>query len=252
MTMGIESGHEECGTRCWRALPAVESDDGVPAVESDGRVPAVESDDGVPAAESDGRAPAVEPGDGARFRILFVCTGNICRSPLAERMTRAALGPCPAVQVISAGTQAEPGLEMAEGARRVLARLGGDPAGFGSRPLTPELVAAADLVLTATCEHRARAVDLHLAAAGRVFTIAEFGALAEAVPPAGVPGHPDPALRARALVGQARALRGLVRVARPDIADPYGGSWLAYRAAGRRITRSLAVPLRLLRHPPAS
>ncbi|GAA2895367.1 protein-tyrosine-phosphatase [Streptosporangium fragile] len=217
MIAECEAGHESCGARCWRE-PGV----------------------------------GAEPRDGARFRILFVCTGNICRSPLAERLTRAALGPCPAVQVISAGTHADPGLEMAERARRTLVRLGGDPTGFGSRPLTSELVAAADLVLGATREHRAQAVARHLAAAARTFTIAEFGALAGAVPPADVLRHTDPARRARALVDEARALRGLVRVDQPDIADPYGGSWLAYRAAGRRIARSLAAPLRLLTHPPVS
>ncbi|MEU4405106.1 hypothetical protein AB0F88_11310 [Streptosporangium sp. NPDC023963] len=210
---GAPAGHEGCGRRCWRDV-----------------------------------REAWEPREGARFRILFVCTGNICRSPLAERLTRAALGPCPAVQVSSAGTHAQSGMEMAGHARRTLVRLGGDPAGFGSRLLVPKLVAEADLVLTATGRHRAHAVALHLAAAGRAFTIAEFGTLVRAVPPGKVTRHRDPAHRARALVDEARALRGLVRVDELDIADPYGGSRLAYRAAGRTIARALAVPLGLLTH----
>ncbi|MEU8384745.1 hypothetical protein [Streptosporangium sp. NPDC048865] len=210
------SGHECCGPRCWRDVR---------------------------------RAPA--PREGVRFRILFVCTGNICRSPLAERLTRSALGPCPAVRVTSAGTHAEPGREMTGRARRVLVRLGGDPADFGSRLLVPELVADADLILTATREHRAESVAMHLAAAARAFTIAEFGTLVRAVPPEAIIRHRDPVRRARALVDEARALRGLVRADRLDIADPYGRSRLAYRAAGRSIARSLAVPLRLLTHSPA-
>ena len=186
------------------------------------------------------------PGDDTGFHILFVCTGNICRSPLAERLARSALGSCPAFQVTSAGTHAEQGRAMTEHARRVLVRLGGDPGGFVSRRLTPELVAAADLVLTATAQHRAEAVAGHLPAATRAFTIAEFGALARAVPAERIAGHRDPVRRARALVAEARALRGLVRVDRPDIPDPYRRSRWAYRAAGREIARSLAVPLRLL------
>lgn len=213
----VPAGHEGCGQRCWRDVREVG-----------------------------------EPRDGARFRVLFVCTGNVCRSPLAERLTRSALGPCPAVQVTSAGTRAEPGREMTERARRVLVRLGGDPTGFGSRPLVPGLVAAADLVLTATREHRAESVAMHLPAVTRAFTIAEFGTLVRAVPPEEITRHRDPVRRARALVDEARALRGLVRVDQFDIADPHGRSRLAHRAAGRGIARSLAVPLRLLTHPPAS
>ncbi|MFF3442989.1 hypothetical protein [Streptosporangium sp. NPDC002721] len=189
------------------------------------------------------------PREGVRFRILFVCTGNICRSPLAERLTRSALGPCPALQVTSAGTHARPGLEMDRHAVRTLVRLGGDPEGFGSRLLVPALVAEADLVLTAASRHRAHSVALHLAAATRTFTIAEFGTLARAVPPERVIRHRDPVCRARALVDEARALRGLVRVDEPDIADPYRGSRRAYRAAGRSIAGALDVAFRLLTHP---
>ncbi|MBB6351294.1 arsenate reductase/protein-tyrosine-phosphatase family protein [Nonomuraea muscovyensis] len=187
-----------------------------------------------------------EPG----FRILFVCTGNICRSPLAERLTRSALGP--PFQVSSAGTRARPGMEMTERARRVLLGLGGDPGGFASRPLTGELVAAADLVLTATVAHRAEAVAMHLPAAGRTFTIAEFGALSQEVPAGPLVAQRDPVRRARTLVEQVRELRGLVHVDQPDIPDPFGGSRWAYRTAGRRIAQALAAPLRLLTQPPAS
>ncbi|WTP05909.1 hypothetical protein OHB01_34090 [Microbispora hainanensis] len=184
-------------------------------------------------------------GPGAGFRILFVCTGNICRSPLAERLTRAALGPGSPITVSSAGTHALPGRSMDEGARRELIRLGGDSEGFASRPLTSETVVAADLVLTASSEHRSHAVALHPRAAARTFTIAEFGALARAVPADEVLRHADPVRRAHALVAEARALRGLVRVEQPDIADPYRGSRRAYRAAARRIVESLAAPVAL-------
>lgn len=188
---------------------------------------------------------------GAGFRILFVCTGNICRSAMAERLTLAALGPKSPIRVSSAGTRARPGLPMAERASTALLRLGGDPGGFASRPLTAEEVAGADLVLAASAEHRAAAVAFHPAAAARAFTIVEFGALARAVPAGRVLGHGDSARRARALLEEAGALRGLVRVERPDIDDPYGGPRRAYREAARRIADALDVPIRLLRHAPA-
>ncbi|MFC0863445.1 hypothetical protein ACFHYQ_14185 [Sphaerimonospora cavernae] len=185
------------------------------------------------------------------FHILFVCTGNICRSALAERLARSALGPGSPLSVISAGTRAAPGRPMAERARRELARLGGDAAGFSSRPLTAELVTTADLVLAASSEHRAAVVTMHPLAAARTFTIAEFGALARAVPAENIARHREPVRRAHTLVTETRALRGLVRVDQPDIADPYGGSRRDFRDAARRIAESLATPLRLLKHPPA-
>ncbi|OPG12462.1 hypothetical protein B1L11_14530 [Microbispora sp. GKU 823] len=179
---------------------------------------------------------------------MFVCTGNICRSAMAERLALAALGPDSPILVGSAGTHARPGLPMAERACGVLLRLGGDPEGFASRPLTAEAVAGADLVLAASSEHRAAAVALHPVAAARAFTIVEFGALARAVPAETVLSNGHPACRARALLEEAHALRGLVRVDQPDIADPYGGPRRAYREAARRIADALAVPLRLLGH----
>ncbi|MEV4327371.1 hypothetical protein ACIBI0_23350 [Microbispora rosea] len=191
------------------------------------------------------------PEGSGTFRVLFVCTGNICRSAMAERLTLAALGPDSPILVGSAGTHARTGWPMAERAREVLLRLGGDPEGFASRTLTAEAVARADLVLAASSEHRAAAVALHPHAAARAFTIAEFGALAHAVPPGRVLGHGDPVRRARALLEEAGALRGLVRVKRPDIADPYGGPRRAYREAARRIADALAVPIRLLTHTSA-
>jgi protein-tyrosine phosphatase len=184
------------------------------------------------------------------FHILFVCTGNICRSPLAERLARSALGP--SFQVTSAGTHAEPGLGMNEYTRRTLLRLGGDPSGFVSRPLTTEVVAAADLVLTATSAHRAESVAMHLPAAGRTFTLVEFGTLTRAVAPTAITCHHDAVRRAHALVDEVRMLRGLVPVNRPDILDPIGGSRWHHRVAGRRIARSLAVPLQFLTQPPVS
>ncbi|WP_182880731.1 low molecular weight phosphatase family protein [Microbispora sp. H10949] len=192
------------------------------------------------------------PPEGAEtFRILFVCTGNICRSAMAERLTLAALGPGSPILVGSAGTHARPGLPMAERACGALLRLGGDPGGFASRPLTAAAVAGADLVLAASSEHRAAAVALHPVAAARAFTIVEFGVLARAVPAGRVPGHEGPVRRARALLEETGALRGLVRVERPDIADPYGGPRRAYRDAARRIADALAAPIRLLTHATA-
>ncbi|MFC4590310.1 arsenate reductase/protein-tyrosine-phosphatase family protein [Sphaerisporangium corydalis] len=180
------------------------------------------------------------------FRLLFVCTGNMCRSPIAERLMVAALGGGSRIVVESAGTAAMPGSRMTPEAVRVLAEKGAGPGGFTARRLTSQLVGEADLVLAATREHRARVVSLYPPAAVRVFTIVEFGTLAEAVRPGRVTRYTDPVERARGLLAEVHMLRGLVRVDQPDVADPYGCSMRAYRISARRISGALAAPLDLL------
>ncbi|WP_347592668.1 hypothetical protein [Acrocarpospora sp. B8E8] len=180
------------------------------------------------------------------FRVLFVCTGNICRSPIAECLTRAALAAVSGVEVGSAGTRTVAGVPISAGAREVLRRMGAEVGEFVSRPLESEMVVEADLVLTATRRHRAEVVTRVPASVGRVFTIAEFGALVRAVPEGLVVRFLEAEERGRALLAEATARRGMVRVAEPDVVDPIGRSGRVYRAVGRRIAAELSVPLRLL------
>src|SRR4051795_5389163 len=70
---------------------------------------------------------------GVSFVVLFVCTGNICRSPIAERLLAARL-PDPSIRAASAGTRAMVGYGIDQTAAHVLRRLGGEPDGHGARP----------------------------------------------------------------------------------------------------------------------
>ena len=94
-------------------------------------------------------------GAGEAFRILFVCTGNTCRSPLAEALARQALDRrgWRHVQVRSAGVAALPGGPASEGSLRVAARHGLDLAAHRSSPVSQELVHWADLILTMSLRH---------------------------------------------------------------------------------------------------
>ncbi|MBB6472954.1 low molecular weight phosphatase family protein [Sphaerisporangium rubeum] len=184
------------------------------------------------------------------FRVLFVCSANLCRSPAAERIAGAALAGHPAIVAESAGTHAVPGGRLPAKAVRALEKAG--VAGAGERVprlLTTELIEEADLVLAAALTHRAWIVSACPAAAHRVFTVAEFGALAAAVPPALVTAYDDPVRRAHALLAEARDLRGVIPVDRPDIGDPYGGPPRAYRAAVRAVRQALEVPLSMVTGP---
>lgn len=158
------------------------------------------------------------------MRILFVCTGNVCRSPLAERLLRAGLADRAGddgVEVTSAGTRALVGEPMTAETADLVARHGGDPAGHRARQLTADLLAEADLVLALTREHRAAVAQLHPPVVRRVMTLRETGRLAPLVPPG--PGGP-PEERWRALVPRLLAARGTVPVRSgtgDDVVDPY-------------------------------
>jgi protein-tyrosine-phosphatase len=107
-------------------------------------------------------------------RVLFVCTGNICRSPLAQVLLARALAErgVSDVEVSSAGTGAWDGAPASEGAYLVALERGLDLSEHRARLLTRELVEAADLVFTMARHHRARVQEL--GGEGRAFVLGEY------------------------------------------------------------------------------
>ncbi len=110
-----------------------------------------------------------------RLRVLVVCTGNTCRSPLAAAFFRkkAAERGLP-IEVSSAGTDAWTGQAATEEAVLVAREAGASLEGHRARRLTPEMVREADLVLTMTRGQRKQVTDLVPSAADKVLTIKEF------------------------------------------------------------------------------
>ncbi|GAA1101229.1 protein-tyrosine-phosphatase [Kitasatospora arboriphila] len=184
------------------------------------------------------------------FRILFVCTGNVCRSPIAERLTRhelaARLGAASHRFVVeSAGTWGHEGAPMEAHAATVLGEYGVDSAGFAGRELLDEHVIDADLVLTATLDHRAQVISMGHAAGLRTFTLKEFTRLVRRIDPVTLPeprGGDQLPERARALVRAAAALRGWLLAASPEsdeVDDPYGAPIGMFRNCGEEIFDAL-------------
>ena len=130
------------------------------------------------------------------MRIIFVCTGNTCRSPMAEALLRAKTD---AHMVSSAGLSVLFPAPAAENARAVMEERGLDISAHRARQLTEDMVREADLILTMTERHAALICTIFPHAHEKTKTLAAF---------AGKEGN---------------------------VADPFGGSPETYRTCAAQI-----------------
>ncbi|MCX7592113.1 MAG: Sua5/YciO/YrdC/YwlC family protein, partial [Kiritimatiellae bacterium] len=156
--------------------------------------------------------PKQEKGGGKKL-LVFVCTGNVCRSPMAEHLLRQRLGADPEWNVLSAGIVAADGLPPSEAAVSAMAEIGIDIRSHFSQPLTRELVNAADLIVVMTASHREQIRALYPDAVAKVRLLKSFGADTESdiEDPIGLPLEVYRAVRDqidRAVDGLVRYLKG--------------------------------------------
>ncbi|GAB4587340.1 arsenate reductase/protein-tyrosine-phosphatase family protein [Nocardia sp. IFM 10818] len=170
------------------------------------------------------------------MHVLYVCSGNVCRSVIAERLTLAvaAAHGLQELSAESAGVRALVGFPVEPLAAQTITGLGGDPSGFKARRLKADMVHRADLVLTMTEKIRDQVRKLVPEALPRTFTLLEAYRIAK------VSG-------ARSVVGLHAARDDLAYVGRENIADPVGLSAQAYCEVGDAIADAL-VPLLLALH----
>lgn len=172
------------------------------------------------------------------FTVLFVCVGNVCRSPLAEELLRARLEAelgemGGAVRVESAGVRAQVGEAMDETAAGELERLGLRQRSSTARQLTTDMIARADLVLTASKDLRSSILEQTPSALRRTFTVREFAELVNGA----TAGSP------RALVADAVRRRSAAKLQDYDIPDPRGRGSRAHRKAADLIDRSVSTAI---------
>jgi protein-tyrosine-phosphatase len=177
-----------------------------------------------------------------RFRILFVCTGNIHRSAAAELAARFLLDADAPVDLASAGTGAVTGHDMGENTIRALGELGIPTPPHAARPVEPVLVSGADLILTADAGHAAVILENWPAALRRTFRLLEFARLAATVPTLPPGSRPD---LIRAHVTTILGQRGLAQ--RPstteDLPDPVRADYKRTLALTQQIVAAVGTSL---------
>lgn len=169
--------------------------------------------------------------------ILVICTGNICRSPIAEGLLRDALrrrfGEM-APEVSSAGTIGVEGSGAMPESVLAAEELGIDIGGHVARRLTARMVNGSDLLICMASDHRDRLAagpDRH----DRAFTMKELVRLLETLPPPAPDAGPEGMSERITAANQAR-LQGAVPASRDDdVADPLGQPLEAYRSTAWEI-----------------
>ncbi|MCQ9368057.1 low molecular weight phosphatase family protein [Brevibacterium sp. 50QC2O2] len=160
--------------------------------------------------------------------VMFVCTGNTCRSPVAERLA-ALLDPD--TRFVSTGTYAIfPSIDADMAAQ--LRRLGGDDTGFSGTQLSAANAAAADLIVALTREHRRFIVESLPGAAERTVMLKPY---ARAVAAGQATAWNPPADLAAGVNGDSS----------DDVADPYRLGWNEAERAADEIHDALRTILRL-------
>lgn len=187
------------------------------------------------------------------FKVVNVCTGNICRSPFAEASLRSHLAEHPQVTVRSAGTHADDGRLAPPPAQGVASAHGLSLETHRARFLDPEVLAGVDLVLAMSREHRKATVETLPRATRVTFTLTEFARLVGTIEAdelqAATSRHGDDDLaRLTAAVALAASRRGSLAPAgdADDVVDPFGQADSVYETMATQILPASEITARYL------
>lgn len=191
------------------------------------------------------------------FRLLIVCTGNVCRSPMAAQLLRGRLGVLDGVEIMTAGTGALVGERMTAQAAAIARRLGASEADVSehrARQLEPWMLREVDLVLALARSHRREILELEPSTTRRTFTLRELAHISRSeggIRNGGAGDTDGSDERLRSGIARAAAFRGVVppfvRVEDADVVDPYRRSDAVYEESAAQIASAVDEVGRFLR-----
>lgn len=193
-----------------------------------------------------------------QFTILTVCTGNICRSPLAQQLIAKALSDIPEINVASVGTQAMVGSGMPEHSLTLAHRYGVvHPESHISRQMTESELQSGDLILAMDRNHARLIAETNPRVATKIFTIREFARLADATTDADLamefqavkPSTTVERLRTGVVsVGLGRGMTPpLADPTQDDVVDPYGHGLDIYEHSANELVPAVTSTVQVLR-----
>ncbi|WP_428860922.1 tyrosine protein phosphatase [Bifidobacterium dentium] len=163
------------------------------------------------------------------MRVLFVCTGNICRSPMGELLFRMYTAGT-SIEVDSAGTHSLVGHEIDGSSAALLTSAGIDSSAFRSKQLTRQIAQECDLILCFEEEQLQNIVGIAPAAVHYTFTLPDFSNMcAYCAQQNMIEGFTLPE-RLQSVIAQATTIRPMLPQA-ATIADPYRKDFSAFRRA---------------------
>jgi|UniRef100_A0A7C6AFT9 tRNA threonylcarbamoyl adenosine modification protein (Sua5/YciO/YrdC/YwlC family) len=155
----------DAGTLSGKPSTVIDLTTPIPVVKRKGAIPILEIE------KIYGRRIKLDPS--LKFNLLFVCSGNSCRSPMAQGIIKTMLD-TRYVEVKSAGTAAMDGLPASENARAIVKEFGGDISDHRTRYLTEELIDEADLILVMEFKHYETVLEISPGSAIKTFLLKEY------------------------------------------------------------------------------
>lgn len=172
------------------------------------------------------------------MQVLFVCTGNICRSPMGELMFPLFFHD-DSITTDSAGVQGLIDNPIDPSSARLMQADGIDPSAFRSKRLTPQLAMGSDLILCFAEHQRKKIVGLAPRMRSRTFLLTEFADLCDYCAKNGLIAGNTIGDRLDAVLANASLVRPMLPPAH-DIDDPYRKEFPAFETAHQQIGEAFA------------
>ena len=179
------------------------------------------------------------------MHIMFVCTGNICRSPMGELLLTHYLEGT-TVRVSSAGTYGLPMHQIDPSSARMMASVGIESSGFRSRRLTSQMAADADLILCFEKSQRKDIVTLAPTAVRYTFLLPDFANMCKYCAGNGIVKGLTIQERLQSVIDMSSIIRPMLPEAQ-DIEDPHGKEFPKFRLAAEQTNRALLTMLTSMR-----